>query len=211
MLIRNVIFDFGGVLVRWKPQEIIDGFYNDVRLRTRVRQAVFQHPDWIEMDRGFLEEEAAAERFAVRMQRPAEEMRALLQITRHSLTPIEQSVALARELKERGMSLYGLSNMPSYTFAYLRERYDHWDVFQGIVISGDVKLIKPDPAIFRHILQQYRLDPTQSVFIDDHSPNIEAARQLGFHTVLFQDAQQCGQELEALFAGMSSARGPTTP
>ena len=60
--VRNVVFDFGGVLVRWQPREIIDAFYRDPLLRERLRQEVFQHPDWLEMDRGTLAEEAALDR-----------------------------------------------------------------------------------------------------------------------------------------------------
>ena len=200
MPVRNVIFDFGEVLLRWKPQEVIDAFYTDARLREQVREAVFRHPDWLEMDRGTLDEEGAVERFAARMARPPEEMRALLQAARVSLTPMEHSLALARQLKQRGFSLYGLSNMSARNFAYLRERYDHWQMFQGIVISGEVRLIKPDAAIFRHISQLYQLEPAQTAFIDDHPPNIEAARQLGFHAILFRDAQQCERELDPLLA-----------
>jgi FMN phosphatase YigB (HAD superfamily) len=54
--LRNVIFDFGGVLIRWRPQEIIESFYSDEALRSQVREFVFEHPDWLEMDRGTLEE-----------------------------------------------------------------------------------------------------------------------------------------------------------
>lgn len=198
MPIHNAIFDFGGVLVRWKPQEIIDGFYSDARLRDLLRRLVFEHPDWIELDRGSLGETEAVARFAARMERPHEEMRALLHAVRRSLTPIEQSFALVRHLSQQGFRLYGLSNMSSLNFAYLRERYDHWQVFQGIVISGEVKMIKPDPEIFAHISRLYHLDPAETVFIDDHSPNIDAARQFGFHAVPFRDAEQCQHDLEVL-------------
>jgi putative hydrolase of the HAD superfamily len=196
--IRNVIFDFGGVLLRWQPQEIIKRFYADERTRELLRAHVFQHPDWIELDRGILDDEAAAHRFAARMERSPGEMHALLQAVRESLTPIEESFALARDLNRRGVPLYGLSNMSASNFAYLRQRYDHWQLFRGIVISGEVKLMKPEPAIFEHICRLYRLDPTETVFIDDHQPNIDAARRLGFRTVLFRDPRQCRDDLEIL-------------
>ena len=73
-----MIFDFGGVLVRWKPQEIIDHFYQDADLRARLREEVFQHPDWLEMDRGALDDAQAVRRFATRMGRPEAEMLELL-------------------------------------------------------------------------------------------------------------------------------------
>jgi putative hydrolase of the HAD superfamily len=246
--IRNVVFDFGGVLVRWHPEAIITGFYADEPSRALVREAVFRHPDWIDMDRGTLNENAAIERFAARMDRPAAEMRALMQHVKDSLTPLPDSLALLDELAQRGVPLYGLSNMsvpmfallksrhahwdrfrgivisgevglvkpdaeifhhlaqrgvPLYglsnmsvpMFALLKSRHAHWDRFRGIVISGEVGLVKPDAEIFHHLAQRYHLIPAETVFIDDHLPNIESAGRLGFHPIHFANAEQCRREL----------------
>lgn len=198
MRIRNVIFDFGGVLIRWRPWEIVDGFYTDKTLHDSLRRSVFEHPDWVELDRGTLSEEDAAHRFAARVGRPTHEMRTLLKHVKDSLTPVEECFVIAHDLERRSIALYGLSNMSAATFAHLRERYDHWRMFRGIVISAEVRLVKPDPAIFEHITRRYELDPSETVFIDDHAPNVDAARQLGFRTVLFTDARQCADELNDL-------------
>jgi putative hydrolase of the HAD superfamily len=195
---RNVIFDFGGVLLRWKPQEIINTFYADEASRQALRLSVFQHTDWKEMDAGLLDEEDAVRRFATRLRRPPEEMRTLMQHIKDSLTPIEESFVIANALARRGVPLFGLSNMPAFTFDYLRRRYAHWDVFRGIVISGEVKLVKPDRAIFDHISRQYGLEPSETMFIDDHPPNVEAAGQLGFQTLLFREPSQCAHDLRLL-------------
>ena len=198
---QNVIFDFGGVLVRWKPQEIIDNFYEHEDLRTRLREEVFQHTDWLEMDRGTLEEADAVERFAVRMKRPAAEMRELLQRVKDSLVPMEASLAIVNDLVQRGIPVYGLSNMSSSTFAHLEDRHAIWDVFRGIVISGHIKLVKPDPRIFEHISQTYGLVPEETAFIDDLKPNVEAASRCGFRGIQFESAAQCRGELGAWLAG----------
>jgi len=152
--VRNVVFDFGGVLVRWQPQQIIDGFYQD-RLLHHVRE---------------------------------------------SLAPIPDSIALLRALEARGVPLYGLSNISVENFAHLRERDAHWGVFRGIVISAEVKMVKPEARIFEHLCQAHRLVPGETVFIDDLVANTEAAARLGFRTVLFRDAAQCAIELERLLA-----------
>jgi putative hydrolase of the HAD superfamily len=193
--VQNVIFDFGGVLVRWKPQEIIDNFYKDDVLRSRLRDEVFQHPDWLEMDRGVLEDAEAVERFAARMQRPAAEMRDLLQRVKDSLVPMEASLELVNGLVKQGIPVYGLSNMSSSTFAHLEDRHAIWDVFRGIVISGHIKLVKPDPRIFEHISKTYGLVPAHTAFIDDLQPNVEAASRCGFRGIRFESAAQCGGEL----------------
>jgi HAD superfamily hydrolase (TIGR01549 family) len=194
--VRNVVFDFGGVLVRWQPEAVIASFYADEPSRALVRDAVIRHPDWIDLDRGSLSESAAIERFAARMNRPADEMRALMQHIKDSLTPMPDSIALLDELAQRGVPLYGLSNMSAPMFALLKSRHAHWDRFRGIVVSGEIGLVKPDPEIFHHLAQRYDLIPAETVFIDDHLPNIESARRLGFRTIHFANAEQCRRELD---------------
>jgi len=196
--IRHVIFDFGGVLLAWQPQQILRSFYEDEALRERIAQAVFRHPDWLEMDRGALDEDSAARRFAQRVGRPLAEMRALLEHVKESLILMPESVALLADLTRRGVLLYGLSNMSVPTFDYLRRRYDLWSRFQGIVISGAVQMMKPEPQIFRHIEQRYALAAPATVFVDDSPRNVEAAALLGFKTILFRDARQCAADLERL-------------
>jgi putative hydrolase of the HAD superfamily len=196
--VRNVVFDFGGVLVRWQPQQIIDAFYHDPHLRERLRQEVFQHPDWLEMDRGTLAEAAALERFAERLNRPRAELVRLLDRVRESLAPIPDSIALLRALERRGVPLYGLSNISVENFAYLRARDAHWGLFRGIVISAEVKMVKPEARIFEHLCREHDLAPAETVFIDDLPANIDAADRMGFRTVLFRDAAQCAAELETL-------------
>jgi putative hydrolase of the HAD superfamily len=149
--IRNVIFDFGGVLVTWRPQEIVDAFYAEPALREAVRTQVFQHEDWLEMDRGTLDERTVIDRFAARMGRPRREMEALFEHVREAPTPIEPTVALLNELRERGYTLYGLSNMSEPIFAHLAARNDFFKLFDGIVVSAAVKLVKPEPAIYEHL------------------------------------------------------------
>jgi putative hydrolase of the HAD superfamily len=195
MTVRNVIFDFGGVLVRWKPREIIERFYDDASVHALIGQSIFQHVDWVEMDRGTLDEPTATLRFAQRTGRPAEEITAFLQHVRESLTTVPETVAILQDLAGRGIPLYGLSNMATETFAWLRQRYDHWSLFTGIVISADIRMIKPERQIFEYIVRQHGLVPAETVFIDDHAPNIDAARLLGFHTILFETPEQCAAEL----------------
>jgi putative hydrolase of the HAD superfamily len=196
--VRNVIFDFGGVLVTWRPQEIIDSFYDDATLREAVRVHAFQHDDWLEMDRGTLDEATVVRRFAARMQRPEAELRALFDHVRAALQPIEPTVALLRELSARGYGLYGLSNMSAAIFEYLAGRHDFFGLFDGIVVSAAVKLVKPEPGIYEHLRERFGLDFTESVFIDDLPRNVEAARQLGLPAIRFETTEQVRRDLAPL-------------
>jgi putative hydrolase of the HAD superfamily len=200
MPVRNVIFDFGGVLVNWQPEAIIAGFYAESALRDAVRTHALQHDDWLEMDRGTLDEATVIRRFAARMQRPEPELRAFFDHLRASLTPIEPTVALLNELKRSGYRLYGLSNMSETIFTHLKSLHAFFDLFDGIVVSAIVKSLKPEPAIYEQLRSQFALDFSESVFIDDLPRNVDAAQRLGLPAIRFESAAQVWRELEPLLA-----------
>jgi putative hydrolase of the HAD superfamily len=184
---RNVIFDVGGVLLDWNPDQVLKGYYAEPAERAVMQQAIFHHADWLEVDRGALTEEELLQRIARRLGRPVPE-----------LTGLFGTVALLHSLATRGVPLYCLSNMPLGTFTYLRGRFGFWELFRGIVISGEIRLVKPQPEIFQYLLDRYDLSAADTVFIDDYPVNVEAARALGLQTVLFTDAQRCEEALRAL-------------
>ena len=197
--VRNVIFDFGGVLVTWRPQEIIDSFYPEPELREALRTHAFQHDDWLDMDRGTMDEASVVRRCAARMARPEAELRELFEHVRAALQPIEPTVALLRELRSRSdLKLYGLSNMSETIFAYLSGRHDFFELFDGIVVSAAVKLLKPEPEIYEHLRERFSLDFSESIFIDDLARNVESARGAGLPAIQFTSTDQVRRELEPL-------------
>ncbi len=199
-MVKNVIFDLGGVVIEWNSDRILDTYYADPDVRAIMKKQMFQHPDWLELDRGTMHETELLARLGVRTGRPAAELSGLFDAVRESLHAKPDTVALLEKLHARGVPLYCLSNISSDIFKYLRERHSFWGVFRGIVISGDLKMIKPEPEIFHFLLQRYDLAAAETVFIDDNAPNIEAARALGIQTVWFKDARQCEMEIEEIFA-----------
>lgn len=200
--VKNVIFDVGGVLLEWDPSRILEGYYPDPALRAAMKQAIFLHSDWLELDRGALSEPELLARIAERAGRPVPELASLFEVVRESLQPKTDTVELLRSLAARRVPLYCLSNMPPGTFAYLRERFEFWGLFKGIVVSGEVKLVKPQPEIFEYLLSRYDLSAEETVFIDDHPANIEVAKALGMHTVLFKEAGQCEAALREFVSGL---------
>jgi putative hydrolase of the HAD superfamily len=198
--VKNVIFDLGGVVIEWNSDRILETYYADPEVRTIMKQQMFQHPDWLELDRGTMHESELLARLGVRTGRPAAELSGLFDAIRESLHAKPDTVALLEKLYARGIPLYCLSNISSDIFKYLRDRHSFWGVFRGIVISGDLEMIKPEPEIFHFLLQRYGLAAAETVFVDDNAPNIEAARALGIQAVWFKDARQCEMEIEELFA-----------
>lgn len=201
---HSIIFDLGGVVLRWNPDDILEDFYADEPSRTTAKREVFQHADWLELDRGVLREDEAIQRFHERTGRPLAEMSALMQAVRDSLQPIPETLEILEDLARRGIPLYCLSNMAASTADHLRRQHTFWNFFRGIVISGEVKLMKPDPEIFEYIARRFALRPQNTVFIDDHFPNVKSAAGLGFKTLLFESPAQCRSELNSLLRVFSN-------
>ena len=192
---QNVIFDLGGVVLKWDPEGILQRFFSDDAAREVSRREIFRHPDWREIDRGTIAEHEAVLRFHQRTGRPIDEMEALVQYVKDSLQPLPETVALMEELSGHGIPLYCLSNMPATTAEHLREQHSFWPLFRGVVISGEINMLKPEPDIFHYIARQYSLVPEDTCFIDDMPENVEGARQVGFNALLFENPRQCREDL----------------
>jgi putative hydrolase of the HAD superfamily len=195
---RNVIFDIGGVILEWNPEAILKSYSDNAELRATLRTALFEHPDWLQLDRGMLSEAEALARLEIRTSLPRTELAGLLDAVRASLKPKMDTLALLENLVRRRVPLYCLSNMSAATYAYLRAQHAFWGRFRGIVISGEVKMMKPEPEIFEYLLRRYDISASETIFIDDHPPNIRGAQAIGLGTILFGDAAQCETELDQL-------------
>jgi len=121
--------------------------------------------------------------------------------------PIWPTVQILRELKDAGYSLYGLSNWPGEKWRAVSPKFEFFTWFDDIVISGEVKLAKPDPAIFLLLLERIGRPASECLLIDDSIHNIETARQLGFHTIQFESPEQ----LRTFLKGMDILGTHTNP
>jgi HAD superfamily hydrolase (TIGR01509 family) len=203
MNVRNVVFDMGGVLLEWNPSRTISQLYPDPATQAVIRQQMFEHADWHEFDRGAISYDDAITHFAKQTGRSPEETRTLIHATRESLRPIEGTVRLLDELAAAGIHLYLLSNMPVSTFDYLVQHHKFFGHFKHLVISGAILLVKPDPAIYKHLVEQTGIEPAESVFIDDLLKNVVSARECGFHAIQFTDAESCREQLRAYLPQIS--------
>jgi len=200
----NVVFDFGAVLFTWRPADLLRLHLPeqaDTPERSQaLASAIFHHADWLDFDRGVVELEQVIERTSARLQLPRSGLDALMGVIGERLTPMTDTVALLHDLVQRrdrhgDVRLFFLSNMPEPYSRVLEQRHDFLRWFDGGVFSGDVQLIKPDPAIFELLAQRHDLQPQRTVFIDDLQSNVQAARGLGWHGIHFQSAQQLADEL----------------
>lgn len=197
--IKAIVFDFGAVLIEWEPRNIfreyfpdessIDAFLKDIEfMKWNARQ-----DEGRSFSEGFSVLSKQFPRYAGMFQTIEKNW---LEIWSKSVVgEIEGSVSLLRALNEQGYPLYGLSNWSTETFPVARERYNFFELFDDIVLSGEVKLIKPDSAIFDLFLQRTNRSAQQCLFIDDSGPNIVTATKMGFDCIHFQSPEQLKKEL----------------
>ncbi len=200
-----VVFDLGGVLIDWNPRYLYRKLFDDeAAMETFLADVV--SPEWNgRQDSGRTWAEAVEV-----LTREHPEQRDLIVAYWHRWQEtlgdaIAPTVAILEELREVGVQLYALSNWSAETFPVARPRYPFLDWFDGIVISGEEKVAKPDPVIFRHLLGRYGLDPAATVFIDDSEANVRAAAAEGMIALRFVDAARLRQELVRF--GLLAGRG----
>ena len=196
MATKALVFDFGGVLMDWSPRYLYRQFFNgDLAATDRFLEEIGFAAWNQEFDRGRPFGEGIAE-LAARFPHYRELIQIYDQRWDETLAgPIEATVAILGELKNAGYPLYGLSNWSAEKFAAVRKRYPLFAWFDTIVLSGEEKLIKPDPRIFELLLSKIGRSAGECLFVDDSPHNIAVAQSLGFDTVLFESPVRFKTEL----------------
>jgi 2-haloacid dehalogenase len=197
--VTAVVFDLGGVLIEWDPRHLyrkllgddeeVEDFLEEVgfaRWNTRVDAGVHtwaeavatlvaRHPHHRELI------EAYPARFAETI--PGE---------------VPGTVDVLRDLHAAGTRLFALTNWSAETFGPARARFAFLDLFDGIVVSGEERVAKPDPRAFRLLLERFALDPAATVFVDDRQDNVDAATTVGMLGTLFTGADDLRRQLTRL-------------
>ena len=112
---------------------------------------------------------------------------------------VEGTADLVRRLKDAGYGVYGLTNWSMETFPMVRDKYDVFSLLEGIVVSGEEYLLKPDKAIYNCLLERYKLNAEESIFIDDNADNVTGAEAVGMKALRFESAVQAERELRERF------------
>jgi 2-haloacid dehalogenase len=186
-----MIFDFGGVLIDWDP------LYLYTKLFSGDRQAAKSFLDKIGFQAWNLRQDAgrpfgeAVEALCAQFPQDCELIRAYDTRWRESIGgPIQPTVAILWELRAKGYPLYGFSNWSVEKFDLIRHEFEFLDWFDEIILSGEVKLAKPDPRIFSLLLERIGWTAKECLLVDDSIANVEAARRIGFRTIHFQSPER---------------------
>jgi 2-haloacid dehalogenase len=194
---KAVVFDLGGVLIDWDPRYLYRKLLADEAAVEEFLATVCT-PEWnAEQDRGRPFAEGVAE-LVERHPVHAAAITAYHERWTEMLGgDIAGTVELLDELRDTGVPLYALTNWSAETFGIARERYQFLEWFDGVLVSGEERMIKPDPAIFRLLLDRFGLDPGAAFYVDDSPANVAAAGELGFDAVRFTGPEQLRRDLEA--------------
>lgn len=194
-----VVFDLGGVLIDWNPRYLYRQLIGDEAAMERFLSEICS-PAWNARQDAGRPWHLAVEELSARHPKHAALIAAYHQRWPEMLGgDIPDAVDLLRELRElKGVRLYALTNWSQETFPLARSRFPFLECFDGFVVSGEERLVKPDPAIFRRLLKRYDITPHHAVFIDDSPANVTAAVGVGFHALQFRGVQQLRHDLIGL-------------
>ncbi len=197
--IRNIVFDVGRVLFQYEPEKIIDKLLPGTPHKAHHLDGLFNSPVWGQLDAGSISMEDAKAQLHRDVQGHAEkhaEMCVLLEQFTDHLDLIEGTLEIFLSLYTQGYPLYILSNFQTHGFDRLFRNYPFFKLATGMVVSGKVQLVKPDVAIYHHLLTTHTLTPQETLFIDDLAENIAACRAVGMKGIVFTSPQALAQELE---------------
>ena len=194
----TLVFDLGNVLIGWEPRALYRKLYAGRDDEMEWFLANVCTLAWnLEQDRGRRFAQAVEELVRAHPEPLHAAIRAYHERWPEMLTgDIEGSVELLLKLHAAGTPLYALTNWNQETFAHARQRYAWLARFAGIVVSGEEGLVKPDPAIYRTLLQRYGLSAGECLFIDDSPANVAGALAVGMHALQFHDPEQLRADLQ---------------
>lgn len=195
--IDTIVFDMGQVLIHWQPLALIAHMDLTEKQKELLLTELFQSVEWVQSDHGTIALEQIVTQVCRRLPEdlhPAVE-ELVLGWWRRPLVPMEGMAELIRELKEKGYNIYLLSNASVDLRKYFH-RIPGSEYFDGLMVSAEERLLKPQHEIYHTLYSRFRLEPGRCLFIDDSPANIEGALCTGMEGIIFRgDTARLRREL----------------
>ncbi|WP_299002219.1 HAD family phosphatase [uncultured Shewanella sp.] len=186
----KIIFDIGNVLLTWKPEVFITQVPRVSEALGNIKQNHLFLSLWDQFDQGLLSEVELVSSLSQRAHLSVRELQQFMVMAKTSLLSVAGALTLLGDLASSGYALYCITNMSESFYQFLVKRYQFWQYFRRIVVSGQLKINKPDVRIFQYLLNKEGLQAKDCIFIDDKADNIAGASQLGFNTIQFFSTEQ---------------------
>ncbi len=186
---KNYIFDFGQVIVKFEPEFMTKAYINDSKDVKAVEDIIFDRLYWDKLDEGTITDDEVKQGICSRLPERLKEKACLVYDNWYKNLPFIDGIPeLLKEIKANGGKLYLLSNISkgfAENYKNVPEISEILNLFDGLVFSGPIGIVKPNKEIFEHLLLKYNLGPEECVFIDDNKNNINGAKNVGINAILF--------------------------
>jgi putative hydrolase of the HAD superfamily len=195
-MIKNIIFDLGNVLISFRPSEYFDKKNYPGSIKSTILTDIFSSKEWLMLDNGDITTQQAIDAIAKRSLLNKEEITHIFNLRTDLMFPLDTNIRLLPELKKQGFRLYFLSNFPMDIFEEVRTGYFFFRYFDGGIISAEVNASKPEPQIFKILMEKYSLFPGQCLFIDDLEKNVKTAESIGMKGLFTNGSLDISKEIE---------------
>ncbi len=195
-MIKNIVFDLGNVMLDFEPEKYLEDLGYQGKLKEQLKSEIFKTEEWLMLDRGTISQKEAVAIWQQRNPTLESEIAAVMAEWEKILTLKKDSLEILKSLAGKNYNLYILSNFHEKAFAYVSNKYDFFNYFDGKVISADIGMVKPDPEIYEHLLHKFNLEAGATLFIDDSKKNIAAALEKGIRVIHFKNAESLKEDLK---------------
>ncbi len=199
---KSIIFDLGAVMVDWNPHLIAQGFTDKPALQETLIENLFHHQTWINFDNGLISELELIQSSSQRLKLSIDQTHSLIEHAKESLHAKLDMVTMLELAKSEGLHTFCLSNLSHEWFAYLSNRYDFFELFDGKVISAQEGIGKPSLEIYQRLLTRFNVNASDTLFIDDRLENTQAATQLGIKSITFEHSIENLNHIKQYILGM---------
>ncbi len=206
-MLSNLILDIGNVICNWNPDGLVALTFDDPADREEALRVTVNTPDWLALDRGDMSLDEAIWRAQARTKLAEADIASVYDNLCTSLTALPSTMEAMARARDKDVPMYILSNMQAHAWEHLEKTYECFGWCTGVVISCEAHLIKPDPAIYKHVCEKFDVTPESCVFVDDMKENIDAAIAYGMEGVQLTDKFGGGVVLDGLVDRIVEGRG----
>lgn len=195
MVIKNVVYDIGNVLVKWAPYEVLSYIFPEADEKELFEK---MRPIWLDLNLGKYTETEAISLYHEEIGLPKDKLQKMMHEFKVRQTPLSGSIELLQRLSDLKINLYSITDNIRELMEYHRRNSEFVPFFKDIIVSADIGVLKPNPKIYEHLLKKHNLVAKECVFMDDLEVNVEGAKSVGMHSFQFFDTNQSIKELTKL-------------
>ena len=191
-MIKNIIFDIGGVLLEYNPKTYLDKLNIEERKRKKLNEIIFHNYNWRRCINGFINNDELIKNLSKDNEKYKEEIKEILtkENLKYMLPPKKDMIEYYKSLKQKGYNIYLCSNLTQDTYNYINNNFEIIQLSDGGVFSCFENISKPNVELYSILINKYKINVEETIFIDDTKANIISAKEIGLKTILFENMEK---------------------